>query len=199
MANLLTLTLNRVNIIDAVKADTFITGQIDKSADAVKNAALAFHESAGDDNYHEVKLLRTLRGAIAKFEANMVEFVDTSDANAAITNTLNPNNDTFAITLNVASRFNRAFAGTLASLAETFLINMMLYDWWQSAKPSLAKDYYAAAQDSLVYVRQCLAKSAPAVSQQSYAGPTGEVVEPQAPAGSGTTTETTETTETTNP
>lgn len=194
MANQLTLTLNKVNIIDAVKADSYITGQIDKAGNAVGNAALAYHEQAGDDNYHEVKLFRTLRGAIAKFEANMAEYVDTSDANAAITNTLNANNDTFTITLNVASRFNRAFAGTLASLAETFLINMMLNDWWQSVKPELAKDYYAAAQDSLVYVRQCLAKSAPAVSQQSYAGPTGEVVEPQAPAGSGTTTETTETT-----
>jgi len=175
--NTLTLTLNKKNIIEAVKADTYITGLADKSADAVKNAALAYNEQAGDDAYHEVKLFRTLREALANFEANMVEYVDTSDPNASISDTLTQGSDTFVITATVGSRFNKAFARTLSSLAESYIINLMLYTWWQSLKPNLAKDYFGFANSSLVAVQRCLSKSAPAVSGSSYDGPTGEVVE----------------------
>lgn len=174
--NTLQLTLNKNNIISAVKADTYITGTADKSQDSVKNAALAYNEQAGDDAYHEVKLYRTLREALAKFEANMVEYVDTSDANATITDTLAQNADTFTITATVGSRFNKAFANTLSSLAESYIINTMLYTWWQSLKPALAKDYYGFANDSLVAVQRCLSKSAPSVSASSYDSPTGTVV-----------------------
>ena len=179
MANTLTLTLNKNNIINAVKADTFITGMADKSQDSVKNAALAYNEQAGDDTYHEVKLFRTLREALAKFEANMAEYVDTSDPAATITDTLSSAAETFTITATVGSRFNKAFAATLASLAESYIINTMLYSWWQSLKPALAKDYYGFANDSLVAVQRCLSKSAPTVGANSYDSPTGEVVVPQ--------------------
>lgn len=174
--NTLTLTLNKTNIVAAVKADTYITGLSDKSQDSVKNAALAYNEQAGDDAYHEVKMFRTLREALAKFEANMVEYVDTSDANATITDTLSKDSDTFTITATVGSRFNKAFARTLASLAESYIINTMLYTWWQSLKPGLAKDYYGFANDSLIAVQRCLSKSAPSVSQSSYDVPGGMVV-----------------------
>ena len=71
----LTLTLNAKDIKMAMKSDTYITGQIDKSADMVKNAALAYNEQAGDDSYHEVKIYRTMKGAVGKFEASMAEYV----------------------------------------------------------------------------------------------------------------------------
>ena len=183
--NTLTLTLNKENIISAVKADTYITGQADKSVDAVKNAALAYNEQAGDDEYHNVKLFRTLREALSKFEANLAEYVDTSDPNAQVTNTLNKDNETFTVTISVGSRFNKAFAPTLSALAESYIINMMLYSWWQSLKTSLAKDYYGFANDSLIAVQRLLSKSAPSVSANSYDAPTGEVVDsPASQSGS---------------
>lgn len=178
--NTLTLTLNKENIITAVKADTFITGQADKSVDAVKNAAVAYNEQAGDDGHHEVKLFRTLREALAKFEANLAEYVDTSDPNAQVTNTLNKDNETFTVCISVGTRFNKAFAPTLSALAESYIINMMLYSWWQSLKTALAKDYYGFANDSLVAVQRLLSKSAPSVSANSYDAPTGEVVDSSA-------------------
>ena len=168
MANKLTLSLNKKNIISSVKADTYITGLIDKSQDTVANSALAYNEQAGDDQYHEVKLYRTLRASVAKFEANMAEFVDTSDPAAAISNNLSKENDTFEIELNVGSRFNKAFRNTLASLAEDYLINMMLYTWWQSVKPTLAKDYLEFAANAIVDVRKCLAKSAPQSTMANF-------------------------------
>jgi len=197
--NTLTLTLNKENIISAVKADTYITGRADKSVDAVKNAAVAYNEQAGDDAYHEVKLFRTLREALSKFEANLAEYVDTSDPNAQVTNTLNKDNETFTVSITVGSRFNKAFAPTLSALAESYIINMMLYSWWQSLKTSLAKDYYGFANDSLIAVQRLLSKSAPSVSANSYNAPTGEVVDSSASQTSGSDTTTEEQTEVTNP
>jgi hypothetical protein len=177
MAKTLTLNLDRALIIEGVKADTFITGEIDKSADAVKNAALAYNEQAGDDNYHERKLLRMLRGAVAKFEAHLAEFVDTSAENS-ISDTLSDTTSTqpaFTIVVKVSDRYNNGLAGPIASLAMEYIVNMMLYGWWQSIKPALAKDYVAFAQESLTSIRLCLAKTAPAAANSDYTDVNGTI------------------------
>ncbi len=172
----LTLTLSAGDIKKAVKSDTFITGQIDKSSDAVKNAALAYNEAAGDDSYHEVKLYRTMKGAVSKFEANMVEYVDPASG-TAVANTLSSatGDTTFTITIPVGCRFYAAFANTLSSLAQEYIINIMLYTWWQSIKPTLAKDYYQFAQESLVMVTKCLSKTPPETTLSSYTDVTGSI------------------------
>lgn len=172
----ITLSLDRALIIQAVKDDTFITGQIDKSADAVKNAQLAFNEQAGDEEHHERKMLRTLRTAVSKFEANMMEFVDSS--NGSIDDTLantTAENTAFVITINVPDRYNSGQAKPLSSLAFEFIVNQMLYAWWQSVKPTLAKDYLTFSQDSLMRIRLCLAKSAPTAANADYTDITGTV------------------------
>lgn len=182
MANLI-LTLSAADILKAVKSDTYITGQIDKSVDMVKNAALAYNEQAGDDAYHEVKLYRTMKGAVAKFEASMVEYVDPTVINGAVTDTLtSATTTTFTITIPVGSRFYAAFATTLSSLAQEYIINMMLYSWWQSIKPAFAKDYYQFSQESLEMVRKCLSKTAPATSLDSYTDVSGDVIDPELPS-----------------
>jgi hypothetical protein len=175
MANTLTLTLDKTLIIEGVKADTYITGQIDKSADSVKNASLAYNEQAGDDEYHERKLLRTLRGAVGKFEAHLAEFVDTSADDSITDNLTSTTTDTFWIKVKVSDRYNSGLAVPMASLAMEYIINMMLYAWWQSIKPNLAKDYIAFANESLMSIRLCLAKTAPDTSSNNYEDVTGEV------------------------
>lgn len=173
----LELTLNAGDIKKAVKSDTYITGQIDKASDMVKNAALAYNEQAGDDSYHEVKLYRTMKGAVSKFEANMAEYVDPGSGSTPVSNTLTSttgDND-FKIIFPVGSRFYDAFASTLSSLAQEYIINMMLYSWWQSIKPAFAKDYYQFAQESLEMVRKCLSKTPPETSMSSYSDVSGTV------------------------
>jgi hypothetical protein len=185
MANL-TLTLSYNNIKAAVKADTYITGQIDKSADMVKNAALAFNEQAGDETYHENKIFRTVKGALAKLEAQMAEYVETSDSTATIGDNLgSTTSDEFTITAKVNSRTSAAFQNVLAQLAQEFVINMALYYWWQPIKPSLAKDYMAFAADNIADVRRCLAKSAPTTSSTSYSNITGSVTPISSDSGGG--------------
>lgn len=174
MSKTITLNLKKDLIIEAVKADTFLTGQIDKSMDAVKNAALAYNEQAGDDTYQERKLLRTLRSALAKFEANMAEFVDSS-AGAAINDTLSSDSNDIAVTIIVSDRYSNGLAKPLSSLAEEYIVNTMNYSWWQPIKPDLAKTYLAFAQESMVHVRLCLAKTAPESSKAEYTDVTGTV------------------------
>lgn len=170
----LTLTLNATDIAHAVKADTYITGQIDKSSDMVKNAALAYNEQAGDETYHQTKLLRTMKGALAKLEAAIAEYVETSNATATITDTLTSISGTFTITISVGDRTSSAFANTLAYLSQEYIVNTMLYYWWQPIKPSLAKDYVAFASDNILDIKRCLAKSAPSETA-SYDDVSGEV------------------------
>lgn len=176
MSKTITLSLNKDLIIEAVKADTYLTGQIDKSGDAVKNASLAYNEQAGDEQYQERKLLRTLRSAVAKFEANMAEFVDSAEG--SINDTLSSttvNDPAFTITIVVSDRYNNGLAKPLSSLAEEYITNAMLYSWWQSIKPALAKDYFNFAQESLTHIRLCLAKTAPSASAAAYTDVTGTV------------------------
>ncbi len=187
MAKQLTLNLNKKLIIEAVKADTYITGAIDKSADGVKNAALAYNEQAGDDTYHERKLTRTLAGAVGSLEANLAEFVDSATQNG-ITDTLTSaaSDGAFQIIIQVSDRYNNGLAYPIAQLSQEYVVNKMLYYWWQSIRPALAKDYLAFSAESLTNIRMCLAKTAPNVSSASYEDVTGSV----SGGGSGGTTTT---------
>lgn len=173
MSKTITLSLKKPLIIEAVKADTFQTGQVDKSADPVKNAALAYNEQAGDETYQERKLVRFLRSGLARFAAAMNEFVDSE--NGSIEYTLADNSDNISIEIVVSDRYNDGLAQPLSSFAEEYITYTMDYMWWQSIKPALAKDYYEYAQDTLTQIRLCLAKTAPAASDLSYTSVTGTV------------------------
>lgn len=169
----LTLTLNKDNITAAVKADTYIAGLIDKATDPVKLAAYGYNEQAGDDAFHEVKLYRTLRAGVAKFSVAMSEYVDTSQTSASISNTLNKQSPFFNIQMTVGSRFNQAFKDVLATLAEEYIINSMLYSWWQSINIERSKQFLIFMDETMDSVKKCLAKSAPQVTENSYTNPTG--------------------------
>lgn len=176
MSKTLTLSLNKKLIIEAVKADTYITGAIDKSADGVKNAALAYNEQAGDDLYHERKLTRTLAGAVGSLEANLAEFVDSS-VDGAISDTLANVQESgdFTITVKVSDRYNSGLAYPIAQLSQEYIVNKMLYYWWQSIRPALAKDYLSFSAESLTNIRLCLAKKAPATANAYYEDVTGSI------------------------
>ena len=142
----------------------------------VKNAALAFNEQAGDEQYHEMKLYRTMRGSLAKLEAQIAEYVETSDPNATVVDNLTSSSaEAFYIKITVGDRTSGAFVTTMAYLAQEYIINMMLYTWWQPIKPTLAKDYIGFAADNLVDIRRCLAKSAPAAPGTTYDDISGSV------------------------
>ena len=172
MSKTITLNLKKDLIMEAVKADTFQRAQADRSLDAVANASLAYHEAAGDESYQERKLLRLLRSGLARFATMMSEFVDTE--NGSIQYTFGNNND-ITVKIVVSDRYNSGLAQPLSSLAEDYIIFNMDGVWWQSFKSDLAKDYYTLADNTLPYIRLCLAKTAPEAASSNYDQVSGTV------------------------
>jgi hypothetical protein len=152
----LTITIPKAAVVEAVKGDTYITSSVDRGADSVKNAGVAYNEAAGDDTYHDKKIDRLIKGAVSKFAAELAEFVDT--ASGSITVAISTD---ITITMTVTSRYNSGLADPLSGIAQDYIVNMAIYGWWMSIKPELAKNFAALATDALVYVRKCFAKTAP--------------------------------------
>lgn len=173
MSKTITLQLKKDLIMEAVKADTFQRAQSDKAADPIKYASLAYSETAGDETFHLRKMLRLLRSGLAKFATMMAEFVDSEQG--SINYNLSDSSDAITITIIVSDRYNNGLAQPLSSLAEDYIVYNMDGVWWQSFDSNLAKDYYALADDTLSFIRRCLAKTAPTASSSTYDQISGSV------------------------
>lgn len=173
MSKTITLNLKKSLVFEAVKAESFDTGRIDKTADPVKNAPAAAMEQAGGEAHQERQLLRYLKQAIGKFEAQMGEFLDAADG--SISNTLTAANDAFTIVMVVSDRYNDGMADPMSSLCEDYLISSMLFTWWNARKQDFAKTFILMAQDDIDHIRLCLCKTAPDASESDYTDVTGTV------------------------
>ena len=175
MSKTITLNLNKDLIFEAVKAETFDTGRINKATDPVKNASLGMLDQAGGETFQERQLLRFLKQAVGKFEAQMGEFLEAQSG--AVSDTLSASGTTFTITLIVNDRFNSGLATPMASLCEDLLINQMLFTWWNGRNQEFAKTFILMAQDDLDNIRLCMSKKAPDASSSNYTDVTGTVTD----------------------
>lgn len=169
----LTITFSKDAVVEAVKGDTYITSSVDRGADNVKNAGIAYNEAAGDDAHHEKKIERLIKSSVSKFASEISEFVDTASGSITITiPTTSGSNISIAMT--VTGRYNSGLAEPLSGIAFDYVVNMSLYGWWMSIKPELAKNFAALATDALIYVRKCFAKTAPTATASATSA-TGSV------------------------
>lgn len=175
MSKTITINLKKSLIYEAVKAETYDKGRIDKTADPVSNAPAAMSEQAGGETHQERMLLRFLKAAVGIFEAQMGEFLDA--ANGSISNTLSATEDDFTIVMVVNDRYHNGMASPMQSLCEDFLISQMLFKWWNGRNQEFSKNYVLSAQDDINNIRLCLIKSAPAASSVDYTDVTGEVTQ----------------------
>lgn len=166
----LTITIPKDAVVEAVKGDTYITSSVDRGADSVKNAGVAYNEAAGNDAHHEKKIERLIKGAASKFAAEIAEFCDT--ASGSITVEVSTN---ITITMSVTDRYNAGLASPLSGIASEYIVNMAIYGWWISIKPDFAKGFAGLAADALIYARKCFAKTAPNASSSATSA-TGTVV-----------------------
>lgn len=173
MAKTITLTLQKDLIFEAVKSETYDTARITKNGDPVKNASMAMSEQAGGEQHQERQLLRSLKTAIAKFEAQMGEFLD--NGSGAVNDTLSSTTSQFTITLQVNDRYNSGLAKPMSSLCEDYLINTMLFGWWNSRNQAFAQQFSVNALDDIQHVHLCMGKTAPAASSTDYTNVTGVV------------------------
>lgn len=178
MSKTLAVSLKKSLVFDAVKTDTFISGQTEKAADGSNNAKV-YNETAGDDTIHERKLDRTLRSAVGALEAFMVDFVDPAgtitlsgkDTGMSIVDTLGTTtDDSFIIYFAVSDRFNSGLSSAIAQLMQEYIINKMVCLWWAAVvdRKNDVSQYNALAQESLVSIRKCLQKTAPTPSTATY-------------------------------
>ena len=173
MSKTITLTLMKSLIMEAVKAESYDAGRIDKNSDPVKNAPAAASEQAGGENHQERQLLRFLKQALAKFGAQMAEFLDAADG--SYSHNLSNTSDNITVTMKVNERYNSGMATPMADLCEDYLVNNMLFTWWNSRKQDYAKSFLLMAQDDIDNIRLCLCKTAPAASSSNYTDVTGNV------------------------
>lgn len=153
----LTLTIKWLDIIDAVKIDTYLKGTIDKSAD--DNASrLAYNEAAGDDEHHERKLARSV---VKSGEKLVTEMSDMLAGTAKISSSFT-SDESITIVIQVDSRFNESFSSTLARLCSAYIQNDTLYEWWVATGMTNQAQLYATLRaETLVAIRKCFNKLAP--------------------------------------
>lgn len=175
MAKTITLHLKKDLIMEAVKADTYDTGRITKSGDPVKNVPVGMSQQAGGESHQERQLLRYLKASVAKFESQMAEFLDASTG--SISNTLSDSQSDFNIIMIVNDRYNNGMAEPMSSLCEDYLVNMMLFSWWNSRNQQFSEQFKINALDSIQHTRLCLTKTAPEASAANYTDVTGTVTQ----------------------
>lgn len=175
MAKTITLNLKKDLIMEAIKAETYDSARISKAADPVGNAPASMSQQAGGEEHQERQLLRYIKSAVAKFEAQMGEFLDAGSG--TIDNTLSASENAFTITMVVNDRYNDGMANPMSGLAEDYIICIALFTWWNTRSQDYAKQFILMAKDDIDHVRLCLAKTAPEASDDDYTDVTGEVTQ----------------------
>lgn len=160
--------------MNSAKNETYQKGIVDK---AVKPELItaAFHEQAGNEQYHEAMLGRYMFSQIEKLKTFFVDYL-TGGGNIAEDATID-STETGGISeilLNVSDRFNDGYVKTIARLSQKYVEDRMVYLWWNSVSKEFASVYATAAEDNLASIRACFTKTAPKAPEFHF--PTGITV-----------------------
>lgn len=164
------LNLVKSLIIEAVKAETYIKGEIDK-ASAQGTNKFAYNEQAGDDEYHERKLIRTMNTALGELKGLLSSYLNNSGNNIAdniTSGTDATDNDVIFIELNVSDRFNKAYSDPLAKLCSKYIEDKMLVLWWGAINPNQAAFYSNLVVSDVDSIEKCFNKTAPSAPKIRY-------------------------------
>lgn len=155
-------------IMETVKNETHITAHVARAAD--KNASeLAFHEEAGDEEYHNRKLERSLYASIDKAKAAIIGYLNTENGSGNnITTAWDTDKDKLTVTLSLSSRFNPSYLAPLADLISKYIEDNMLHEWWTPINQNFAKMYFEKSAVALSDVLRCFIKNAPNISPKTY-------------------------------
>lgn len=156
-------------IVEAVKAETHIKALTDKAADE-KATALAFHEDAGDENFHQRKIMRTLYHAVEQLKSNIADYVVPTTVQSAdnIVSDIDSATDAITLTLSVNDRFNQSLTDSLARLCSKYIEDQMLFLWWGTINQNQAKFYQQLIVLDLQNIQRCFTKTAPTLPTTPY-------------------------------
>lgn len=168
------ITLYKSLIIEAVKNETYKSGQIEKGADAAAIQAV-YHGQAGDEQYHKRLLERLFYHSLAELKSQLGEYL-TGDADPVADNliTHKEEDDAVIILITVSQRFNPNMADVLAMFFAAYIENTMLNMWWGPVNTNKANWYTTLVERDLQGIRRTFAKKAPSAPSFNY--PTAIIV-----------------------
>lgn len=168
MSQIIKITLLKDLAVNSVKDETFKTGVINKAADQ-KNVTVAYHESAGDDQYDERMLARGFFTQCEMLKTWFSEYLTGSGntADDALV-TSEESEDSVEITLKVSDRFNRGYVKTLARLGQKYVEDRMVHLWWSTSDEKKSVYYAKIAEEDLAGITQCFNKTAPSAPSYNF-------------------------------
>jgi hypothetical protein len=153
------INLHKSEMMYDVQNDTHIISQAKAGQGATPEAAYGLQ--ADGEESHASKLLRSMQTAIESAKHRILHFLkDTADveANNII---MDSDTDLITITLSVSDRFNKAFVPTIAGMMHRYVVNMMLFDWFNSSEQSLAEKYRVIAEEAAIGMQRSFTKLPP--------------------------------------
>jgi len=168
MAQVIKITLLKALAVNSAKNETFKTGVIDKAADQ-KNVTVAYHESAGDDQYDERMLARAFFTQCEMLKTWFSEYLvgGGSPADIPLVSS-DETEDSVEITLRVSDRFNLGYVKTLARLGQKYVEDRMVQLWWATSDEKKAAFYAKLAEEDLAGITQCFNKTAPSAPSYNF-------------------------------
>lgn len=149
-------------ILEAVKAETHIKGQIDRAIDD-KAARVAYQEEAGDEQFHERKLMRGIYTSLDNLKGELAQYL--ADKGATIGNNLvaeiDTTADTITLSLEVSNSFNKSYTDSLARLCAKYIEDATLVLWWGTFNANQAQYYTSLLASDTIAIGKCFIKVAP--------------------------------------
>ena len=168
MAQVIKIQLIQSLILNSVKNETYLSGQLTK-ADNDKAVSAAYHSSAGNEQYHERMLSRAMFTQAEKLKTWFDEYL-TGPGNTADDPLISTEEETdsFTILLKVSDRFNKGYVKSLARLGQKYVEDRMIHLWWASINKERSEYYAQLALEDLEGIRRCFNKTAPAAPSYSF-------------------------------
>lgn len=154
-------------ILDNVKSETFLRGQVEKAANE-KAITEAYHEQAGDETYQNRLLNRGLYTNLGELKTHLSDYLTSSGQSSADNITQSENNGIITVTLLVSDRFNTGYTDTLAKLCSKYIEESMLMDWWKPINEKQSALYAQFVERDLSAIKRCFNKTAPVAPSYKY-------------------------------
>ena len=167
MEHTISLQFVKSAILDNVKSETFLRGQVEKAANE-KAITEAYHEQAGDETYQNRLLNRGLYTNLGELKTHLSDYLTSSGQTSADNITETENDGIITITLLVSDRFNTGYTDTLAKLCSKYIEEAMLMDWWKPINEKQSALYAQFVERDLAAIKRCFNKTAPVAPSYKY-------------------------------
>lgn len=168
MSQVIKIQILKQLAINSAKNETFQKGLIDRAEDG-KYVTKAFHESAGDEEFHERMLARGFFTQCEMLKTWFSEYLTGSGntiEDALVSS--EESDEGVDISLKVSDRFNLGYVKTLARLGQKYVEDRMVHLWWATSDEKKSEYYAKLAEQDLVSITQCFNKTAPKAPSYSF-------------------------------